>query len=501
MDTTQTCHRGVLKSAAAMPRLTRYVGASRGLLWRLLPRTAGSAFWRGSILSLFVGLTMATILPATLGLCTAFGGRLHDGYWDLATNLIRGHGFVFQPGGPPVLHRPPLTPVIFSPLTLLPTTMQRPSLVALQSIVVGAACFLLFDLTSRLRGAATASVAVGLLLFYPWMLLQVKHPMNALLQMLCVLLVVYVLARELIEGMQSQSPERGASWHVRAALLGLACAATVLTHGTMMLSVLLLLVATIGLGIWHRRRRLVLVPLVAGCIAVLAVAPWTYRNWNVSGRFIPVVSNAGLAYFWGYAHWTIAGDVHEEMAEAFRLAGIDASPPEVTHFWGTKDPALGALFDRRMIAHAVNEPLALVQKARLNGLAHYFPVVHDWLLSDVRENEKWVYAAERIVQSLWHLVLWCLAIGGLCRSWRDRGTRSLSLLLGIIAVLVFPYLPFLGDVVHCQYALVTIPLLMILAATALVSSAPNPANRPPSADPEAACTGSGTIAELVPISS
>jgi hypothetical protein len=439
----------------------------------VLPGNARAAFWYGLILSALAGLTIITLVPALTGLSGKFGSTGHDGYWELATHLIRGEGYVVEPGGSPVLFRPPLVPALFSPLTLLPTGFQRPAVVLLQSLMVGAACFLLFDLAARIAGFRVARFAVAILLVYPWLYWHVKNPMNVVTQMLCVLAIVDLMTGELFAQGPADRSLNDRRWLTRAALLGLAGGAAMLTHGTVLLSFALLLAGVAGLGVLCRRWQWVAVAAIAGCVAAAIVAPWTYRNWTVAHRFVPIVTSAGTSYFWGNAHWEVRGAAGEqELEKLLELAGVPGRPGDVMHFGGLKDPKLNAVVDRRMAEHIRAHPARLAEKIARNALELYLPSTYDLLnRPSYATTTSLGQALERGVLSAWHLGLWGLALAGVWRIRRRRAALMPALvILGCVPALVGPYLPFLVHVGHSQYVLPTIPLLALLAGWTLAGS-------------------------------
>ena len=265
------------------------------------------AFLRGSGLSLGIGLAIIFVAGPILGVSAGFGGRAHDGYLELGTNVAQGRGFVFESGGPPSTHRPPLTPILLAPITRMPLLLQRPTMILMHSLMVGATCFLLFDLARKAFDARIAACSIGLMLAYPWLFWHVKNPMNMITQMTCTMLVVNLIGNELLESYKRGNTALSRHWFLRAGLLGLAAAAAILTHGTMLLSVPVLLVAMAMIGFVYHRRRLAAVAVLAGIVAVLAVSPWSYRNWKVCHRFVPVATGAGLQYFYGNVLWGFDG--------------------------------------------------------------------------------------------------------------------------------------------------------------------------------------------------
>lgn len=439
-------------------------------LHRVLPRTRGEAFAWGFGLALVGGLAIVLIVGPLTGFSSEFATLRHDGYWQLATNVARGQGYVFEPGGAPVIHRPPLVPCLFAPLTFLPANLQRSGVVLLQSLLVGATCWLLFDLASRSFGTRIARYSVGLLLGYPWLYWHVKDPMNIVTQTMLACLMLNLMVRELPA--TDARRRRATHWLLASVLLGAVMACAMLTHGTMLLSIPLILLLWIGVGIAMRNERPVRVAVVAGAVTLAFIAPWTWRNWKVAGRFIPVVGNSGYAYFWGNAHWRFPGDQTQgkERRRALVLAGVDDEISDACHFSGLKDPQLDRQVNRRMVEHIRTHPAQFAEKTLLNGAEFYFPVVHDARGGGDLAGPAWTLY--RLVISAWHGGLWALAVVGL---WRRRGptTRGRWMLaLACVALLAVPYLPFLVNIAHSQYVFQTMPLVCLLAAAGVATLLP-----------------------------
>jgi len=333
--------------------------------------------------------------------------------------------------------------------------------------MVGATCWLLFDLASRSFGTRIARYCVGLFLVYPWLYWHVKDPMNVVTQTMLACLMLNLMVRELLP--TDARRRRATHWLLTSVLLGAVMACAMLAHGTMLLSIPLILLLSIGVGIALRNERPVRVAVLAGAVTVACVAPWTWRNGKVAGRFIPVVSNSGYAYFWGNAHWRFPGDQTQgkERVRALVLAGVHDEISEVWHFSGLKDPEVDRQVNRRMVEHIRAHPAQFAEKTLLNAAEFYFPVVHDALGVNDLDGPAWTLY--RLVVSAWHGALWVLALVGLRRQ-RRRRTRSRWLLaLACIVLLAIPYFPFLVNIAHSQYVFQTMPLVCLLAASGLVT--------------------------------
>jgi 4-amino-4-deoxy-L-arabinose transferase-like glycosyltransferase len=349
--------------------------------------------------------------------------------------------------------------------------MQRPILIAVQAALLGGLAATAWMIGTRLFGAAVGRVTVGVMLLNPWLIWVVKNPMSIVLHAFLYTTFCWLI----VESLEGTAPRRRLT-----IFLGLNAGALALVHGTMILTCFVLLAAVGLLHVWKRDFRSA-VGTVAACILMLAIiAPWTVRNWMVSGLFLPVVGNAGFSYFAGNAHWGI-GDAPAKRGEtpweaALRHGGSDRSVEEVVRFWGVTDPALEKALNRRMIEHVREHPDEFFLKFSLNAVEYYFPLFHRlYLRSLVTDPGSWLRTAKERLRAtattLFHAVLWALCLAGVVSWSRARPKSRAALgLLGLIVVFPLAYFPFLVFVGHSQYVLPTIPLLSVLAAVALTAA-------------------------------
>lgn len=446
------------------------------LLDRLLPHSVSGAFWRGFAVSLTLGLAYAYVACPILGRPATFAGRGHDGYLELATSISRGDGFVFEPGGPPVTHRPPLTPLLLVPITCLPSPLQRPAVILLQSLLVGVTCALIFNLASKAFSVRVAGYAALMLLTYPWLFMRLKNPMCFFIQLTTTMLVVNLLGNELLRLSQRRSEVFLKGWCVRTGALGLAAGAAILTHGTMLASVPVLLAALAIVGLVYHQRRTVSMAIVAGCVAIVVVAPWSYRNSKVCHRFVPVATGAGLQYFYGNVHWGFDGSLTREdqwsrslrETKILAAAGVHEKHSDVLHYWGWKDPDLDQQVNQRMLHDVASDPVRFTKKLSLNAIEFYLPLIQEVLVPVPSRGT--VISRGDVAVSVWHSAYWSLALLGFWRLRRSPLQIRLWLMLGCVVTLAVFYVPFIVAHGMCGYAIVTLPVLAIIASVGLVGN-------------------------------
>ena len=433
---------------------------------RARPRDARDAFWIAVGIGCAVGLVLAPLLVrAGADSDQLFGGYAHDGHVELARSLARGDGFVFEPGGDSVSHRPPLYPLLLTPLMFLPEVLQRPALTVVQVLLLATAVASTFRLGARWFGVDTARLASRLMLVNPWLYWMTWVAMSPLLQLA---LFVWLLRALFAQG----SGTRVSSASLWAGPLA---AALALTHGAMLFSIALLFATAGALALRSAPalpalRRLALI----GGLTLACVAPWTLRNWLVFDRFIPVATNAGFAYFAGSAHWghgSPSGRLSPEMVfgtpaadEGLYLAGLPDRYEDVAHFYGLRDVALNARLDALAFDHAREDLPRLARKMGLNALENYFPIVFSLVRHPADSLlERALSGKLRLVRSLFYAGLWALALASFLRLPAGRGLE-VGLLWFFVAAYVLPYLPFLTFVSHSMYNFGSLPCLAILGA-------------------------------------
>lgn len=442
-------------------------------------------FQRPLILFLLVfGISAALSLTVVfagpmLGFKANFGGSIHDGYLEIGRNLIAGHGFVFEPGGPPELHRPPMYPLFLAPLTLLPQPLQRPVLVLVQALLFGGIVVLAHKNALRFFGYPAAKWSVLLLMANPWNYFIIKNPMNVVLQGLLYILLVSLAANRLQR--REQDPATTLPQNrliVEGAKIGIVAGLLSLIHGTMLPTALAIILTPYVLTFRQHKGFKGLVPLVTSVLVMLLlISPWTLRNWEVNKRLVPVSGGAGFGYFMGKAHWDYS--TKDLPTTALKYAGLFSKENLAKiQYLGIIDPELEGRVTKRIAQDIKRHPAGLLRKAGLNLIEFYFPIVHN--LGAMNLSQQWAQkdAAVKTITSLYFLALWVLAIIGLwrCLAARRRERPAVFYLLVIIINLVW-YLPFLAFIIYSQYAFSTLPFLATLAALGLLGrkAAPGPA--------------------------
>lgn len=431
---------------------------------RIIPHSAKGSFWLGFGLCLLTCFSIIFVLSPLTGLSKNFGGSGHDGYLEIARSVARGTGFVCEQGQPPVAC-PPLYPLFLSQMTLLPEGLQRPCLIVFQSAMVGGIACLLFRIGKYLFGVSIARIAVVIFLLNPWVYWNAKNPMTPIMQGFLYILFVFLIGSYIFDVLKatdtSQAPKR---WCPAWLAIGITGAALVLTHGAMLAAAVILLFIVFILGILRRNKQLLTTTIMSGLVIVILVAPWTYRNWVVFKRFIPVAGNSGFVYFQGLLHWNICGEYAQRANESYRAAalrflGKEGDESCYMQCYGLRDPNIDEEFNEKMKEHIRTHPGMFVKKVLLNSIEYYFPTITYPFLA-VK-----VFSIEKLALTIFHIALWGLAFVGIYRGrGQEKSRLHTGLMLTAIVLYAIWYLPFVTFIGHSLYTIGTVPFLSILAA-------------------------------------
>ncbi|MGN6385844.1 MAG: hypothetical protein ACTHMT_06350 [Verrucomicrobiota bacterium] len=430
-------------------------------------------------LALTVSMFVTWVVRPMLGIERPLGGEGYDGYLELAQNLARGNGYVFEPGGHKVFHRPPLYPMLLVPGMLMPEVTWRLYVAVLNSALFALGSLSVLLLGRAMLGNRAGGVAWLLFTLNPLMLVACKNAIPAMLQTAAYASILYLSYLLYLKFRSGEVPSFGF-------VLGLAAVlwAGAMSHGTMLVHAFLIL-GVLGLySIWSRRWRQLKSTLLAGLLLVMGIVPWTWRNYQVTGLFLPVVGNSGLAYFAGNAHWGITqpacGPEEDRNAAELRHMGFDPSRvKELIRYYGFTDAEHERIANDRAREHMREHPVDFLKKFGLNAAEYYAPVVY-YIFPPRASAAYRMPLIQKVKQpgvlgclglSLFTSVLALLGVAGLCVIWKREPLAAVLLLVAWVAFAV-PYFPFLTFFAgRSTYTFGTFPVLSILIGGLIVFKA------------------------------
>jgi len=212
----------------------------------------------------------------------SFGWERDDNYDEIALNVIQGNGYRVHTTDPPNTVRPPLYTFFLMTVFVL-FGQARWKIVTFQALLQVMTCYLLYRLTKKMTGSTTAArVAAILFAVYPQSML---YSSMFLTESLFTLLLVIVALAYL------NLVRNNDGW--RSMVLGAVLGLSALTRPVSMLlivpMVLLYLTKTKQVGFQSRAFNSVVVIMTF----VVILIPWTVRNYQITGKIIPVSSRGG----------------------------------------------------------------------------------------------------------------------------------------------------------------------------------------------------------------
>jgi len=207
-----------------------------------------------------------------------------DGYDQLATNLVEGHGYRMYPDTAPTMMREPGYPILLAGIFLV--FGKRFVVVKLANMLLAfGAAWVMTRIARRLSTSQVLVLGAPLLfLFHPGTLIaESRGGVEVLFTFLLTLFVLFLY--------QAIENNRWSDYVLSGAVLGL----TVLVKSTPMLFPACLLAylvvferrSSIGKGCLH-------IAVMVGAMLVV-LSPWIIRNYSLTGKFIPTATVLGVS--------------------------------------------------------------------------------------------------------------------------------------------------------------------------------------------------------------
>ena len=219
-----------------------------------------------------------------------------DNFGSIAVNMIHGHGFVFKPGLSPTLFREPLYPLFLAAIY----SVFGENLLAvqfMQTLLGTLTCLVIYLIAKEIFEKKTAILSAFIFTLYPLFIwytarIWVETLFTFLLSILVLVLVKFLKSPSIL----------------KASALGFILGVINLCKSNLLLFPIVLLFALLVSSRYKKKET-----LLSFCsmfvFMSLVIAPWTYRNYAVSGHFIPVQI---------FGVDVIAGDINVERNIGFK---------------------------------------------------------------------------------------------------------------------------------------------------------------------------------------
>lgn len=357
-------------------------------------------------------VTLLTRIPALLAMLThhlhAFASEGNDGYVQIAQNVVsRG---IIGLDTHHLLTRGPLFPLILVPGILI----QHPVVWTLVVNLVASVgiCLLVFEACLLWsRSILAASAATFLVLANPWLIWCVKNPTPVVTGTFFAALAGYLLAR-----LAFSSAGKVLGFCL---FLGGACALAALDHPAL-IALIAGFSAALLLILWRKRTTPPILGLVVLWIGfAVCIAPYSYRNFRVSGRFIPVADSAGFSYFMGTGQFQSSlfpvGDYRDFSKVAARL---NVTVQDLDEQFYTLDdrfyPLLSPLAKQDLETLLLKHPFYLLLRTFVMSLWFWF----------AGDKFAWLSVA--------HCVYWLLFASGIAVAMKREGLAAIAPFIAIV---------------------------------------------------------------------
>ena len=202
-----------------------------------------------------------------------------DRFGQLADNIARGNGFVYEQKGTQVLERTPLYALVLAGIFKLAGGFSLHSVQMLQAVLHGISSFIIYTIGLRLYQQRTAILAELLFALNPIALWYTARIWVETTQTLILLLI----ALAMIQLFELHSMKRAIALGL---CIGLAC----LTKSTLLLFPFIMLLVLL-----YRFKDGGLKPgVIMLSMTFLVIMPWTWRNYQVTSSFLPVNTSLGF---------------------------------------------------------------------------------------------------------------------------------------------------------------------------------------------------------------
>lgn len=211
---------------------------------------------------------------------------------DLGKNIAEGNGFRFS-DTEPTIRRAPLYPGM---IALLYTIFGESALAIqlMQALMAAGTCLLAFEIGRKLFNLRTGIIAGVVAALHPMVMRYVPD-----IQVETSLTFLYTLAIH----RAVRLAEEGTL--LNGFMLGLAAAASAMVKSVTLPFAALFMLAYLVFRRWQRTSSEPVFPGFGAIVAMglamgLVILPWTYRNYQITGMFVPISGNASGEFLRGY---------------------------------------------------------------------------------------------------------------------------------------------------------------------------------------------------------
>lgn len=372
-----------------------------------------------------------------------------DGYGALGRGLVHNGALSYYPDNEPTVNRGPLYPAFIALLLYLsPSNASGFEIVQLaQCILNGLITLYVYLISKRLWNSNIAAITACISAFHP---IIIWYSSRIWVETLSTFLFT-VLSFTLL--LLCEKPTK-----VRAAFCGSVLGITVLCKQTFLP---FLFVIPIVMIVYHSTKFKFQHIFIIVCMTLLIVAPWSYRNYLLSGEVIPVHLLAGFNLQMGDSfarNFCLAPFSYNKLMDMGKRQ-IDSEDNDGILEGGTgieREVQMDSVYLKRSIKNYLNQPLFLFKKCLINSITF-------WYLGPT-ELKSGVIGALQIP-----LLTLCI-FSGFKIVRHGKGNQSKRMLIVLILVYVSLHLPIFSI---ARFSVPVIPLMLSLGAGCFYSKRRN----------------------------
>jgi 4-amino-4-deoxy-L-arabinose transferase-like glycosyltransferase len=354
-----------------------------------------------------------------------------ESYDDIAKNLITGQGYVYKPGDPPALWRPPLYPLLLAGNYAIFDSSDLPVIIV-QVLLNGVTCSLIYLIAAAVFDHRTGFFSALGTACYPFFSYYVVRLLSETL----FILVLGILVLLLIKAYRTLQVR---DFFLVGFLQGLGslCRAS--------LQFLPLLVVA-GLFLKAKNPRIVAVNIFIMFFAMaLPILPWTFYNYHTTGKFILLGTGGGYNFWLGNHVPTDGLDLDQLSGEKLQLF-----TQALDRISEGKQPYISIENDKKFSRQAFRE----IMNSPLGFIKMLFKKLFRFWFSPFSPKYQWMLPILLLIQS----IILVLAAVGMLFSIKEGKD-------GFVLLLVILYFVGIHTLVVStfRYSLPIMPYVIILA--------------------------------------
>lgn len=369
-----------------------------------------------------------------------------DKYERLARGLNNYRTFSYYPDTQPTMDRGPVYPLFIAALLKLTGNWWPYSVQAAQCILFGITCLIVFSLSNTIFNRKVGIISAFICALHPYL---IQFTSRILIENLAAFIFTAMNAALLYFTLQPGK--------IRSIILGVIIGAGALCKATflpfvLIIPVMLRLIRNSKINWQHT--------VIVFISALAVILPWTTRNYNLSGKIIPVHILSGFNIRWGdyfVDNFAAASFSIAELRQAGKYevyAPLNEWKKENPEKWNTmqnweRGITVDSLFLTKSLKRYKENPLFLLKKIAVNSTLY-------WTLG--------FSTTKSIIISLLQLPLLALFILSALKLLYKGEVRSLP---GMhISIVMFYFLFHLPVFSFARLSVVLIPVMIVYAAGA-----------------------------------